>query len=104
MHIEAELLDILACPIDKQGLLYFEDEAILYNPRLRRIYRMTDGCLVMLANRSDPASQDEHERLMRRASRGEATGTAGLQPGRVAEQAATAEGAAEEGAAEEGAV
>ena len=36
MPIERPLLDILACPIDKQGLLYFEDEAILYNPRLRR--------------------------------------------------------------------
>ena len=56
MPIERPLLDILACPIDKQGLLYFEDEAILYNPRLRRIYRMADDHLVMLADRAEPAA------------------------------------------------
>ena len=76
--IEQPLLDILACPIDKQGLLYFEDEAILYNPRLRLIYRMSDGRLVMLADRAEPAADHEHERLVKRASHGDAVATAGL--------------------------
>ena len=58
MPIERPLLNILACPIDKQGLLYFDDEAILYNPRLRRIYRMADDYLVMLADRAEPAAEE----------------------------------------------
>ena len=85
MPIERPLLDILACPIDKQGLLLFDDEAILYNPRLRRIYRLSDGYPVMLANGAVPATEEEHRRLIKRASHGEAVGTAG----------ATAEGISE---------
>ena len=34
MALEDALLDILVCPIDKRGLLYFADDAVLYNPRL----------------------------------------------------------------------
>ncbi|HEX9623343.1 MAG TPA: Trm112 family protein [Streptosporangiaceae bacterium] len=86
MAIERPLLDILACPIDKQGLLLFEDEAILYNPRLHRIYRIMD-CPVMLADRAEPVSEDEHQRLLKRARHGEALGTCGLVPERIAEDA-----------------
>ncbi len=86
MTIERPLLDILACPIDKQGLLLFEDESILYNPRLHRIYRITD-CPVMLADRAEPASEDEHQRLIKRAGHGEAVGTSGLAPEQVADAA-----------------
>jgi uncharacterized protein YbaR (Trm112 family) len=78
MPIEPALLDILACPIDKQGLLYFDDEGIFYNPRLRRIYRMAEDHLVMLADRAEPATEQEHERLLKRAGHGDALGTAGL--------------------------
>jgi uncharacterized protein len=78
MPIEPALLDILACPIDKQGLLYFDDEGILYNPRLRRIYRAADDHLVMLADRAEPVPQQEHQRLLKRARHGDAVGTAGL--------------------------
>jgi uncharacterized protein len=85
MAIEQPLLDILACPIDKQGLLLFEDEAILYNPRLHRIYRISQ-CPVMLADRAEPVSEDEHQRLLKRAGHGEAVGTAGLAPQEVADQ------------------
>lgn len=77
MPIERPLLDILACPIDKQGLLYFEDEAILYNPRLRRIYRLADDHLIMLADRAEPAAVQEHERLLKRARHGDAAATGG---------------------------
>jgi len=78
MPLEGPLLDILACPIDKHGLLYFADEAVLYNPRLRRLYRIVDGSPVMLADRAEPAADDEHLRLLKRAAHGEAVGTAGL--------------------------
>ena len=36
MALDTKLLEILACPEDKGPLLYFEDEAALYNPRLHR--------------------------------------------------------------------
>lgn len=85
MPIERPLLDILACPIDKQGLLYFDDEAILYNPRLRRIYRLADDHLVMLASRAEPAAESEHERLLKRARHGDALGTAGLAADEICE-------------------
>lgn len=88
MPIEGPLLEILACPIDKQALLYFEDEAILYNPRLRRIYRMAEDHLIMLAGRAEPAAAQEHERLIKRARHGDAVGTAG-----VAAQTLAADGA-----------
>ena len=48
MTLEDALLDILVCPIDKRGLLYFADEAVLYNPRLRWLYRIEDGIPLML--------------------------------------------------------
>lgn len=78
MPIEQPLLDILACPIDKQGLLFFEDEALLYNPRLRRIYRLPAGYPVMLADRAEQATEEEHRRLIKRAHHGEAVGTGGM--------------------------
>ncbi len=80
MPIEQPLLDILACPIDKQGLLFFADDSILYNPRLRRIYRLTAGYPVMLADRAEPTSEEDHLRLLKRAAHGEAVGTAGHDP------------------------
>ena len=39
MALDPQLLEILACPEDKGPLLYFEDESILYNPRLKRQLR-----------------------------------------------------------------
>ena len=48
MAQDPELLEILACPEDKGPLLYFEDENLLYNPRLQRKYRIDDDIPVML--------------------------------------------------------
>jgi uncharacterized protein len=73
MALEDALLDILVCPIDKRGLLYFADDAVLYNPRLRRLYRIEDGVPLMLPGQSVPVPEEEHARLMRCARRGEVT-------------------------------
>ena len=43
MSLDPKLLEILACPEDKGPLLYFEDEQVLYNPRLKRKYEIRDG-------------------------------------------------------------
>jgi uncharacterized protein YbaR (Trm112 family) len=73
MALEDALLDILVCPIDKRGLLYFADDATLYNPRLRRRYQIQDGVPMMLAHQSVPVPEEEHSRLMKCARRGEVT-------------------------------
>lgn len=75
MVLDETLLDILVCPIDKRGLLYFADEALLYNPRLRRSYRVENGIPVMLAQGAAPVGDEEHARLIERARSGDAVGT-----------------------------
>jgi len=71
--LEDALLDVLVCPIDKRGLLYFADDAMLYNPRLRRLYRIENDIPVMLPKLAAPVPDEEHERLMKCARRGEVT-------------------------------
>jgi uncharacterized protein YbaR (Trm112 family) len=75
MALDETLLDILVCPIDKRGLLYFADEALLYNPRLRRSYRIENDIPVMLAHHAAPVADDEHARLIERARSGAAAQT-----------------------------
>jgi len=73
--LEQALLKILVCPVDKGSLLYFDDEMMLYNPRLRRRYRIHDGIPVMLAQAAESVTDDEHSRLLQRAGAGAATST-----------------------------
>ena len=73
MALEDALLDILVCPIDKRGLLYFADDAVLYNPRLRRLYRIESDIPLMLARQAVPVPEEEHNQLMKCAHRGEFT-------------------------------
>jgi uncharacterized protein YbaR (Trm112 family) len=79
MALDEALLEILVCPIDKGGLLYFADEELLYNPRLRRVYRIENDIPVLLAQRATPVGDDEHARLLERARIGGAVGTSGDQ-------------------------
>ena len=67
MTLDSRLLEILACPTDKQGLLYFEDEGALYNPRLHKRYRIHDGIPVMLPDEADDVDEAEHARLVAKA-------------------------------------
>jgi len=53
--------------------MYFADEGLLYNPRLRRAYRIEGGIPVMLVERAESVPEPEHERLMARAREGAAT-------------------------------
>jgi uncharacterized protein YbaR (Trm112 family) len=68
MSLDPLLLNLLACPIDKQALLYLAEDEILYNPRLRRRYRIRDGIPVMLAEQGETMSEDRHRDLLRRAA------------------------------------
>jgi len=80
MALEKALLGILVCPIDKQGLLYFPGQEVLYNPRLHRRYRIEGGIPMMLATQAEPVADEEHEQLMTVARRGEAVLTAADTP------------------------
>ena len=71
MSLDPLLLDVLACPVDKGPLLWFEDEDILYNPRLKKSYRVDDGVPVMLVDEAVDVSDAEHERLTAKAEKGE---------------------------------
>jgi uncharacterized protein YbaR (Trm112 family) len=64
MALDPQLLAILACPDDKGPLLYFEDEAALYNPRSHRRYRIEDDIPVMLIDEAESVDEAEHERLV----------------------------------------
>ena len=67
MTLDQRLLEILACPDDKGPLYYFADEDALYNPRLKRRYRIVDGIPVMLIDAAEAVDDDEHSRLMAKA-------------------------------------
>jgi uncharacterized protein len=73
MALEPALLDVLVCPIDKRALLYFADNAVLYNPRLRRLYRIESDIPLMLPKLAVPVPDEEHDRMMTCARRGEVT-------------------------------
>lgn len=68
MSLDPLLLEVLACPEDKGPLLYFADEDRLYNPRLRRSYAIRDDIPVMLIDEATTADDDEHDRLMAKAT------------------------------------
>jgi uncharacterized protein YbaR (Trm112 family) len=74
MSLDPKLLEILACPEDKGPLLYFEDEQVLYNPRLKRKYEIRDDIPVMLIDEAVAADDAEHDRLTAKAE------AAGIRP------------------------
>jgi uncharacterized protein YbaR (Trm112 family) len=64
--LDDSLLSILVCPADR-GPLKLVDQGggqLLYNPRLRRAYRIDDGIPVLLIDEARDVDDDEHARLM----------------------------------------
>ena len=65
--VDDKLLSILVCPQDRGPLLLIDQE-LLYNPRLRRAYRIEDGIPVLLVDEAAEVTDDaEHQRLLDRA-------------------------------------
>jgi uncharacterized protein len=64
MALDPQLLDVLACPIDKGPLHYVPGESVLYNPRLQRCYDIVDDIPVMLVEASRHVDETEHLRLL----------------------------------------
>jgi uncharacterized protein len=75
MTLDPLLIEVLACPEDKGPLLYFADEDLLYNPRLRRTYAVREGIPVMLVDEATTVDEGEHDRLVAKAAAGGATET-----------------------------
>jgi uncharacterized protein len=69
MALDTKLLEILACPEDKGPLLYFADEGALYNPRLKRRYRVQDDIPIMLIDEAETVDDAEDKRLTEKAQR-----------------------------------
>ena len=66
--LDDSLLSILVCPADRGSLVFVEgpDGQLLYNPRLRRAYRIDDGIPVLLIDEARDVDDEEHVRLMAR--------------------------------------
>jgi uncharacterized protein len=64
--IDETLLSILVCPADRGPLLLVDD--VLYNPRLHRAYRIEDGIPVLLVDEARDVDDEEHARLIARAT------------------------------------
>ena len=60
--LDEQLLSILVCPADRGPLMYTAD--LLYNPRLRRAYRIDDGIPVLLVDEARDVDDAEHARLV----------------------------------------
>lgn len=60
--VDQKLLDILVCPADRGPLTLVGD--VLYNPRLRKAYRIDDGIPVLLVDEAVAVDEQEHERLI----------------------------------------
>lgn len=67
MALDALLLQILACPEDKGPLLYFADEDILLNPRLKRTYAIRNDIPIMLMDEAGAVDDSELARLLAKA-------------------------------------
>jgi uncharacterized protein len=66
--LDEKLRSILVCPEDRGALLLIGEDEFLYNPRLRRAYRIEDGIPVLLVDEAVAIDDDaEHERLLSRA-------------------------------------
>ncbi|GAA2499224.1 Trm112 family protein [Streptomyces gobitricini] len=64
MKPDDPLLKILVCPLDKGPLSLLPTGDALYNPRLRRLYPVTDGIPQLLPSSGTQVTDAEHERLL----------------------------------------
>ena len=62
MSLDPELLAILACPEDKEALIYVAEDEVLYNPRLRKAYDIRNGIPVLLVSESRKVSDEIRDR------------------------------------------
>jgi uncharacterized protein YbaR (Trm112 family) len=67
MSVSEELLNILACPQDLGDLWYFQDEAVLYNPRMKVKYMVKLEIPSLLPEEAISVDEIDHARYCDRA-------------------------------------
>ncbi len=66
--MDQRLRSLLVCPEDRGPLLLIGSDELLYNPRLRRAYRIDAGVPVLLVTEAVTITDDaEHQALVERA-------------------------------------
>jgi uncharacterized protein len=80
MALDARLLAVLACPVDKGPLYHVAGDAqgvgeVLYNPRRRTQYVVQQGIPVMLPDEAQAVSEADAAALDARIACGELTPT-----------------------------
>lgn len=65
--LDETLLRILVCPADREPLVLTAAGAVLYNPRLRRAYRIEEGIPVLLIDEARDVDEHEHAQFMAQA-------------------------------------
>jgi uncharacterized protein len=63
MMLDNTLLNILVCPADRGPLILADEGRTLYNPRLRRAYRIDEGIPVLLVDEARDVGDEEHARF-----------------------------------------
>ena len=59
--MDPDLLNILVCPADRGPLI--AADGLLYNPRLRKAYRIENGIPVLLVDEATDVTPEDHDRL-----------------------------------------
>ncbi len=75
MPLQPLLIEVLADPVDKGPLLYFEDRDVLYNPRRQVLYEIKGSIPVMLPDEARSVDKAEHDQLMASSSDALETGS-----------------------------
>ncbi len=58
------LIELLVCPEDRQPLLYVPEHDVLYNDRLRRIYKVIEGIPDLLIEDASAATAEQHDTFL----------------------------------------
>jgi len=80
MPLQPLLIEVLADPVDKGPLLYFESRELLYNPRRKVAYAISGSIPVMLPDEARAVDDAEHAELMASASEAQETGSGHKKP------------------------
>ena len=75
MPLQPLLIEVLADPVDKGTLLYYEDRNLLYNPRRKVAYAISGSIPVMLPDEARAVDEEEHASLMASSQHAVETGT-----------------------------
>lgn len=67
--IDAELLQILVCPLSKAALILHDNELVSTDRQTRRSYRIVDGIPDLLVGHARVLELNEWERIMKASER-----------------------------------